>query len=128
MELALNILGFIVCGWLTWGIFRGAALDRRGYVACIAIALVCVALVFPAISMTDDISIGILAPHDDSLPRLKFWQIALQVALLSVLLMSALVMALSEIQRHSRSDVTPLPLCGAYMRASHLRAPPLNFV
>ncbi len=128
MELTLNIVGFLVCALLTWGILRSAASDRRSYVACIAIALVCVSLIFPAISMTDDLSIGILTPHDDTLPQLKFWMVALQLALFSVVLLIGTMLGLREFSQRVLSDDKPLLLCAGCGSISDFRAPPIHFV
>ncbi len=125
MELALNILGFLVCGTLCIGVLRSVVAHGRSYVACFAILLVCVSLIFPAISMTDDLAMGVLLSADPLLPQLKFWQLAVQLALFLAVLIAAIGLTL-VCQDRLQTDDSPLTVSAGFRIGNPLRAPPLT--
>ncbi len=125
MELALNILGLLACGALCVAVLRSVMSHGRNYVACFAILLVCVSLIFPAISMTDDLAMGALLSHDPILPQLKFWQLAVQLALFAALLLAAVALSLLR-QNGVQRDDSPLAVSVGFHFANPLRAPPTS--
>lgn len=124
MELALNIVGLLVCLGLALVVVRSVTKHGRSYFACFAMLLVCVSLIFPAISMTDDLAMGVLLPQDPSLPQLKMWQSVLQLALFSTLLVAPIVVSIGKSDLDSVFALAIRSACSGYQTANSLRAPP----
>ncbi len=124
MELALNILGLLVCTWLAFSVLRSTTENGRSYIACFAIVLICISLIFPAISMTDDLATGIVIAHDTSFPQLKLWLLALQMVLLAALFLSVSVPIPRRISVGLGTSASLLLPSPVRRRANSLRAPP----
>lgn len=124
MELTLNILGLLVCFALTFAVLRAGAIYGRSYVACFAIILVCVALIFPAISMTDDLAMGIVMANDTGMPQLKFWVFAVLYVLITAIFVAVTLLALPAFRIKVALDSVLRPICPGYHSANSLRAPP----